>query len=381
MSGSTRIAIDARMLSQEQCHGIGRVIIEFVKRFPPARPGDAEVVVILAEGRSSKFDLDPLIEAAEVVYSTSAIGRPYDVADLRRQLKRLDAGVMFAPYHALAPVAIPCDLVVGVHDCILESDIRLSGGWWRSMAYRANTERVLRGASAVVVPSESTRALLPAYYTKVPPVHVCPNGVDPVAWSAREEETERARGELRLPGRYVLNIGARRPHKNQAVVIEALTHMDDDVDLVLVGDHDPRVPDKVDEAVARFGLEGRVRQLSRLRDYQLRGIYGGAELFAFPSIAEGFGLPPLEAMSAGVPVVASAVPVVAEVCRDAAVYASPFNPEHWADALTWLLKEPEAQDRLRARGTEIAAATTWEPGAQRLYDLLQQAAFTGGKRR
>jgi len=124
---------------------------------------------------------------------------------------------------------------VGLHDCIVESDRRLAGSWLNARLYRANTLRVLRRAAAVVVPSVATKELIPAFYSSVPPTTVCLNGVDVGSWRASAQDIAAARRELNLPPRYILHVGARRLHKNQRVLVEALPALDPDVSLVLLG--------------------------------------------------------------------------------------------------------------------------------------------------
>lgn len=356
------------MIYQDQCHGIARVTIELIRNLPAERSSD--IVLLLARDRTTQFDIGDLEKYVRLEYCSSVIGRPYDLRDLWRTLRRLDAGVFYSPYHALAPLRVPCSLVVGLHDCIVETDRRLAGSWLNARLYRANTLRVLRQASAVVVPSVATKESLPAFYSTVPPTTVCLNGVDAAGWRVALDEVAVARRELNLPARYILHVGARRLHKNQRVLVEALPALDPDVSLVLLGHRDPRVADEVGELAARLGVTDRVIALEGVADSLLRGVYAGAEVFAFPSVVEGYGLPPLEAMAAGVPVVASATPAVAEVCHGAALLVSPFSPDHWVEALGAVLASSALKAELVAKGNVVAAAASWSDGAEQLYRVL-----------
>ena len=102
----------------------------------------------------------------------------------------------------------------------------------------------------------------------------------------------------------------------------------------------------------------------------LPAVYRAASVFAFPSLVEGYGLPALEAMSAGVPVVASAVPALAEVCESAAILVPPHDAAAWAAAMTRVLDDSALASTLVAAGTAVAAAATWDRGGKALSDLF-----------
>jgi glycosyltransferase involved in cell wall biosynthesis len=186
-----------------------------------------------------------------------------------------------------------------------------------------------------------------------------------------------------LPDRYVLNVGVRRPHKNQATIVRAIARLRGlrpAVHLVLVGDRDERFPDPIPRFVEDLGVEDLVVRLAGVDDASLLLLYGGAAAFAFPSLMEGFGLPILEAMAAGTPVVASDVPAVAETAAGGARLVPPLDVDAWADAIREIVTTPEVAIDLRRRGRAVASAWTWDDAGRQLLGILDAAAVSTGKR-
>jgi glycosyltransferase involved in cell wall biosynthesis len=162
----------------------------------------------------------------------------------------------------------------------------------------------------------------------------------------------------------VLNVAAKRPHKNLPRLLEALALIDPARRPVLVVPgygtwHD----DELSGLVARLGIADDVRMLGWVSDAELEGLYAAASVFAFPSLYEGFGLPVLEAMSRGLPVVCSDRGSLAEVAGDAARRFDPEQPAEIAAAIEAVLADPAEADRLRAAGRLQAARFTWEAAA------------------
>ena len=114
-----------------------------------------------------------------------------------------------------------------------------------------------------------------------------------------------ARARYQLPERFILAVGAHRPHKNHEVLVRALAAVPGDVGLVIVGYFDPSFRDPLPGLIAELGLESRVTLVPEVAEEWLPAVYRAASVFAFPSLAEGYGIPVLEAMAAGVPVVMS----------------------------------------------------------------------------
>lgn len=368
------IVIDGRIIFRPQCRGIARSVIGLVERFP-TEAADGSVKVLVTRGGSTPFDLAGVARRAELVETDLPVVALHRVAALRRLLQRLGAGVLFEPYHPFTPLAAPCPVVSAVHDCIWEENPAYAGGRARQLAFVGLTRVSLARADAVTVPSCSTAAAVRTIYPGVEVTGVVPNGVGtPTAGEPPFASAEVTRAELGLPDRYVLHVGARRPHKNQVLLVEALARLDPSVSLVLVGDRDPRMADPVEARVEALGLGDRVHSLTGVAERHLPGVYAGASVFGFPSFVEGYGIPPLEAMVAGTPVVAAAIPVLAEVCADAAVYVSPHDVDAWVGALGRLLDDPAAARPLVQRGREVARAASWDRGGAALYRLLAAVA-------
>lgn len=167
--------------------------------------------------------------------------------------------------------------------------------------------------------------------------------------------------------RFVLAVGSLSPHKNLAAADRgvALARLED-VDFVVAGGANPGV--FADRAAS---LPRSVKYVGRVSDGELRALYERAACFVFPSLYEGFGLPPLEAMACGCPVIASAAASIPEVCADAALYFDPRVPEELAAKLRQLLDDEPLRARLRKRGLERARQFTWDRcAAQVLSEII-----------
>jgi glycosyltransferase involved in cell wall biosynthesis len=142
-------------------------------------------------------------------------------------------------------------------------------------------------------------------------------------------------------------------------------------DLVVVGKKEGFITNE-DRADAEAGfLRDRVRFTGYIDDKSLRQYFTHADVLVFPSLYEGFGLPPLEAMAAGCPVIVSDIPSLAEVCGDAALYCDPRNPAHIADTIKRLIDNPPLQEELRERGQSRARQFTYEKCAQETVAVIE----------
>ena len=169
---------------------------------------------------------------------------------------------------------------------------------------------------------------------------------------------------------FFLVIGSLSPHKNLKIVLEA-NKKRRDLDkrpLVVAGERRSRVFSTEDLADADGAIF-----LGRVTDEELKALYQKATALLFPSIVEGFGLPPLEAMRCGCPVIASTAEAVAEVCSDAVIYADPAKVEDWVKAMDTLSADGQLRQELAARGRARAARYTWRATATRVLDLMRSS--------
>lgn len=240
---------------------------------------------------------------------------------------------------------------------------------------RAMMPRFLERADRIIAVSENTRHdALRLYRLDPGKIEVIPEGVD-ARFRPDVDDTiiSVVRRRYGLPERFILCISTIEPRKNLTTLLEAyaaLRHDHPDVRLVIVGGKG-WLFERFFERLRSLRLEGDVVLTGYVPDEDVPALLNAAEVFAFPSEFEGFGLPPLEAMACGVPVVCSNAASLPEVVGEAGVLLPPRDVAAWVEALGRLLDDAQLREDLRARGLERASRFTWDAAARRTLDVYR----------
>jgi glycosyltransferase involved in cell wall biosynthesis len=248
------------------------------------------------------------------------------------------------------------------------------------LALRAHIPLSLARAARVLVPSEYTRSTLRERFgTAASKIVVLPGAADPFFFETPAREEIEAMKRRFGDGEFFLYVGALAPLKNLTALAEAFARLRPRTParrtrLVLVGQPAGRYWERsLRPLIERLDLADAVVVEPYVDDSMLRSLYRSATAFILPSIAEGFGLPVLEAMACGTAVVVSRIPALCEVAGDAALHVDPHDPEELALTMERLLVEPALRAALIERGLARAASFSWERTARRTLAVYDEA--------
>lgn len=308
--------------------------------------------------------------------------------EFRAALQKLNCDLVHIPNLFSVPRVLPCPYVMTVHDMLEHMSRPRQQGVWRSLYFQM-TKRVLGGAARIFAVSNFTRNEIEKLFD-VPLKHieVVYNAIDERFLhghaSAADRELIAQRYQVTYP--FLLYAGRISPHKNVVRMIEAFSALKTelekeqlypDLKLIIIGDDLSGNPD-LRRTVIRSRVQNDVRFLGFIPIEVLRTFYDEAKIFVFPSLYEGFGLPPLEAMAHGTPVVTSNVSSLPEVVGNAAVLVNPENVFEIMRALHRVLTDQPLRDRMKERGYQQAMKFSWEISVRRVLDVYRNVARDGG---
>ena len=278
-------------------------------------------------------------------------------------------------FNYIVPPGVHSRAVVTVHDMVLHAYPETMRTRTRVML-QTGLRKSMQRADAVVTDSEFSRSEIAKYYPEYAgKVHVVPCGVDTQKFApASAEEIVRVRQVHRIEGDYFLYLGTLEPRKNLVRLIEGYSLVQsrypDCPKLVLAGGKGWQYQNIFD-IVELLHLKDRVQFLDYVPSADIAGLYSGAFAFVFPSLYEGFGMPPLEAMACGTPVLTSKTASLPEAVGKAAVLVNPKNIESIERGMELLLTDTELRARLQRMGHRQAARMSWENAAEKLRQVYQ----------
>lgn len=344
--GKGPIALNGRVTTRVTVTGVERWATELLPRLKARRPSG--YVVLTPTARAN---------------SRVAAGQAWEQFALPARAARLRAPLVFSPAN-LSPLLWPRNVLL-IHDAapfrVPGSYSRAYGSWHRSLGAAC----ARRAVATVTVSEFSKRELVELLDLHPDDVLVLHGGVG--SQFRPDADLERVRAKLGLDRPYVLTIGTDDRRKNLVALQESARRLDRfGVDLVRAGDARPHFS----QTRSIAGL----RSLGYVDEADLPGLYAGAAAFVLPSLYEGLGLPCLEAMACGVPVVAADRAALPETCGDAALLVDPDNQIAIAEAVCSVVTDERLHARLREAGLRRAATRTWDKAAAELDTLLVSVA-------
>lgn len=367
------LVFDGRTI-QDHYPGIGRYAYQLARGLVEFFPQHQLRLVLNPRAYNSRFDLTPLTAHANVVPAPTPaqIFSPQEQALGRNVYVVGNARLWVSPYYAL-PLTVALPSVVTLADLtplVFPAEMPNPS---KRMLYRALNQAAARRARAVITFSEASRYDLErALHVPSEKISVIPLAADPSFHPASTQEIAQARAALNLPQVYALYVGSNKPHKNLQQLIHAWSFTQTEAVLVIAGAWDARYP-QAKRLVAQWNLQERVIFRHNVLEPMLPALMSGARALVFPSVHEGFGLPPLEAMACGTPVICAHASSLPEVVGDAAIVFDPLDVQDMADTMTRVLDNANLRFQLRAKGLQQAKQFSWERTARATMEVYERA--------
>jgi glycosyltransferase involved in cell wall biosynthesis len=374
-----RVAIDIRRMTEFGVGTYTRNIVRALGRL------DSDSKYFLIGPPEKVAEIGPLpsnFHAVALLGSDTTIKSYFD---FRAILKRLDCGLVHIPHLFWLPRNLPCPYVMTVHD-VLDHMYRArdQSGFRRSLHFFL-THRALRGAARLFAVSNFTKGEVEKLFS-IPPerIEVVYNAIDErfLRGHASEADRQLLAERFLVNHPFLLYTGRISPHKNVVRIIEAFSALKAELEkeglfpglkLIIIGDELSQHPD-LRRTVIRSRMQHDVRFMGFVPIEVLRIFYDAAKIFVFPSLYEGFGLPPLEAMAHGTPVVTSNTSSLPEVVGNAAVLVNPENVFEIMRALHRVLVDQALRDKLKERGYEQAKRFSWDASARQILRVYHELA-------
>ena len=369
------IVIDALPLTSSRS-GVGHYTFELARALAEFTPDDdvelvAPLPILTTNAEGSRWPANLRISQPRA----GIFGRRWFLLGLPRYLGKHHADVFHGTNYEV-PIRKNCPTVLTIHDLslMLHPETHLPQAVRR---WRRRQRFMVRAATLIVTPTEAVRREV-CEHLDVP-------GTDVVAVpeAAREvfrlipyQETAPTRALLGIAGDFLLYVGTIEPRKNLPTLIhayrQARAEIEGRLDLVVAGPKGWLVDEVFDQA-SDSSEEGRIIFTGYLGDEELRDLYSSCVAFIYPSLYEGFGLPPLEAMACGAPVVASRIPSITEVVGDAAMLFEPTDAAALLRCIRELIGNKVRRDNLRDLGFERARQYSWRSTARHMREVYLEA--------
>jgi len=358
-----RIGIDVSSAAKATRTGVGRYVSELVHALAGLIGTDrVDLLYRVSRWRRRRHFIDP----------------PGPAFRTRWLLERMHFGYprrlsVFHGPDARLPRYRGVPLVASVHDTFSADTDAFADERFRAKK-QARYRDLARRASVVITFSDYTRRRY-IHHTQADPgrVRVIPHGVDPGFGAVDADRVHEVRARFALGERYLLYVGQLSSRKNLVRVLEAFSRLDPGVQLVCAGPRS-RGQEAIDAAHRRLGLSERVRFLGPVPDGALPALYAGALAHLLLSLDEGFGLPVIEAFSAGTPVLASDRGAIPEVAGGAAMLVDPTDVPAMSRAMQRIVEDAAYRDVLARKGKARAAEFTWARAARATLDVYREVS-------
>ena len=368
-----RVAIDVRKIND---FGIGTYVRNLVNQLARI---DQETEYLLLCGQSDVESVERLGENFRAVTDLSGQYSIREQVSIPSKLLRLAPQVFHTPHYVL-PALTPCRSIVTIHDCIhLVFPQYLKGRIARIYARSTFWTAVNRASRILTVSEASKRDILRFFSVSPDKVTVIHNAIaEHFFETPSQQQLSEVRERYQLNHRFIMYAGNVKPHKNLERLIDAFVLLrkiegNADLRLLITGSEISKYA-MLRRAVHRYNLHRYVRFLGYQTERTLATLYRLADVFVFPSLYEGFGLPPLEAMASGTPVVVSKASSLPEVVGDSGVLVNPYDAISIADGVQTVLADNNFTEDLKKRGLARARTFSWAKSIERIHRIYQEVA-------